>query len=196
MPKHKKQKTCDIDNLRLSAIGLVPSQQRKIREQLTKCKSKLSGGTIELGFGDTRDVTRRALRDFYADIERVATVSTSDGSDARVSYADPALLLNAVLAHNDEVYDVFQAAYDRCPCSADRPWRCIVGFDECWSGNPMAESGRKAMVLSFSFALLSLTLAASSSMWFTTCVASIGSEGHRWKVELHLRAYCPQGVLV
>ena len=170
MPPKKRRKS---GNLRMSAIGLVPSQMTKLHEQLATCKSKLSGGTIELGFDATRYDTRTALRDFYADIERVATVSTSDGSDVRVSYADPAFLLNAVLAHNDEVYDVFQAAYDRCPCSADRPWRCIVGFDECWSGNPMVEGGRKAMVLSISFlefAERDLHLLSKSCMWFTICV--------------------------
>ena len=167
----KKKLRNDDARLRLGAIGLTPSQMREVVDILSEDQSKLESGRVALGFSKRQ--MRASLALLYDSIERVITVTTRGGRDLCVSFADPASLLEAVLRHNDDVYECFATAYDRFPCTADRPWRWVFGFDECWSGNPMAESGRKSMVLSFSFrefALLSLTIAASSSMWFTTCV--------------------------
>ena len=167
----KKKLRNDDARLRLGAIGLTPSQMREVVDILSEDQSKLESGRVALGFSKRQ--MRASLALLYDSIERVITVTTRGGRDLCVSFADPASLLEAVLTHNDDVYECFATAYDRFPCTADRPWRWVFGFDECWSGNPMAESGRKSMVLSFSFrefALLSLTIAASSSMWFTTCV--------------------------
>ena len=64
----------------------------------------------------------------------------------------PNLLLTFLIAESPPMQEIMRQALRASPCSREKPWRLIVGFDEFVPGNKLQlHSSRKAMNLSFTF---------------------------------------------
>ena len=64
----------------------------------------------------------------------------------------PGLLLSRLVSESQALQAGFKDALSRHPCTPDRPWGLVVGFDEAVPGNKLAlNNSRKSMNLSFSF---------------------------------------------
>jgi hypothetical protein len=80
---------------------------------------------------------------------------------------DPNLLLARLVAESPVLQNWFQSALQQRPCSAEQPWRLLVGFDEFVPGNKLrVDNSRKCMNLSFSFVELGSALSCDLA-WFT-----------------------------
>ena len=85
--------------------------------------------------------------------------------------ADPGKLVAHSVAGSSSLAQAFERAAVQQPPSPERPWRCIVGFDEFAPGNKLkVDNRRKAMVLSFTFAELGPHALQSEWGWFTAVV--------------------------
>ena len=85
--------------------------------------------------------------------------------------ADPGKLVAYSLVGSSSLAQAFARAAMEQPPSPERPWRCIVGFDEFAPGNKLkVDNRRKAMVLSFTFAELGPHALQSEWGWFTAVV--------------------------
>ena len=154
--------------LRLSASGINANQISKIEPISAKCETR----AVREGTSDatTKQKTLSTVDGFFNKLRRSVDIELHDGSRWNFQYADPSALLSAVLQHNDAVYEVFMTAWRKWPSSQARPWGVLYGADECWSGNPLHQSGRKSFILSYSFVpfgALSKRYLAKSACWFT-----------------------------
>lgn len=85
--------------------------------------------------------------------------------------ADPGKLVAYSIVGSSSLAQAFERAVVEQPPSLQRPWRCIVGFDEFAPGNKLkVDNRRKAMVLSFTFAELGPHALQSEWGWFTAVV--------------------------
>ena len=159
-------------SLRLSAAGLDAKHIEIAVDVLRRAKSRLHDGEIDAGFMGGHHA-KNCLRKFFSPIRCSVPVTLSDGSTWDFGFANPTVLLSTVLEHNDSIFDMFRRIWEKYPSSQHAPWGVIYGFDECWTGsNPMHQSGRKCMILSYSFleiCKLDRKLLAKSSSWFTVC---------------------------
>ena len=108
-------------------------------------------------------------------VEQAGIIATrelilADGSEMVLDFADPAASLGLVLHHNADVRQVFQDTLRRFPCGPTRPWRTVWGMDECWSGNILSVTGRKAMALSYTFMEFGKKYRSREACWFTVAV--------------------------
>ena len=68
-------------------------------------------------------------------------------------FADPTLLAQYVVSRRPQLGSRWADALQKHPCSADRPWRCVVGFDEFQPGDKFCfEKAKAVMCLYFTFA--------------------------------------------
>ena len=135
--------------LRLSALGINANQISNIESILAKCETR----AVREGTSDaiTKHNTLSTVDCFFNKLRRSVDIELHDGSRWNFQYADPSALLSAVLQHNDNVYEVVMTAWRKWPSSQARPWGVLYGADECWSGNPLHQSGRNSFILSYSF---------------------------------------------
>ena len=118
----------------------------------------------------TRSMSRQGMDELFASVAETHTVQLTNGDRFELEFANPHKLLQLVLNENQSVRDVFRkAAAKRTPAQSS-PWRCLYGLDECYSGNPLHESGRKILVISWSFREFGRRVLTSSAAWFATCV--------------------------
>ena len=87
-------------------------------------------------------------------------------------FADPNRLLSLLVHESPALQDLFEQALARYPCSQERPWQLVVGFDEFIPGSKLkTHSERKAMNLSFSFIELGRDAIWHEACWVTpVCV--------------------------
>ena len=98
---------------------------------------------------------RHALFDSIAHTLRVPIVRLKVRSEWEWKLCNPALMLTRLVAESTALQHAFKEALRRHPCSQERPWGLVVGFDEHIPGNKLAlQPERKTMNLSFSFAEL------------------------------------------
>ena len=68
-------------------------------------------------------------------------------------FAEPTLLAQYVVSRRPLLASRWADALQKYPCSADRPWRCVVGFDEFQPGDKFSfEKTKAVMCLYFTFA--------------------------------------------
>ena len=84
------------------------------------------------------------------------------------TFADPALLIPLTLSKSQLLQDVYARALREHPCSSERPWGLVVGFDEFCPGDRMnaAQQGKKCMDLYFNFAELGHVALSQAATWF------------------------------
>ena len=83
----------------------------------------------------------------------VLELKSADGEDTvSIPFANPNRLLELMSSDSDGFRSVLEAAYVKHPCSRERPWSLLIGFDEYIPGNKLkVVNSRKAMNLIFSF---------------------------------------------
>jgi hypothetical protein len=121
---------------------------------------------------DIVNIGRRELNlEFYSRFNRVRDkleVPLLDGSSHSTDIVDVGLMLSALLSERPYLQDLFLEALARCPCSRDRPWGAIVGYDEFTPGDKLkVNNRRKTMVLSISFAELGPANLSLDAVWIT-----------------------------
>lgn len=88
----------------------------------------------------------------FESLKHVIRVPLLDGSFFDWHLCHPGLLLTRIVSESVALQCTFKEALHRHPCSPDRPWRLMVGFDEHIPGNKLnLQPARKSMNLSFSF---------------------------------------------
>ena len=102
---------------------------------------------------------RRALFDSLTHTLRVPIVKLKVRSEWEWKLCNPALMLTRLVSQSTALQHAFKEALRRHPCSKERPWGLVVGFDEHVPGNKLAlQPQRKSMNLSFSFVELGGTV--------------------------------------
>ena len=91
------------------------------------------------------------------------------------------------LAKNRSVGRAFATAL----AQSNPPWTLLIGCDECWAGNNLAQSGRKTQVVSFSFRQLGAVALSKSCNWFPAWVIRSTFQG---RLAGGLSALCAQYV--
>ena len=108
---------------------------------------------------DAMTQARHALFDSITNTLRVPIVKLKVRSEWEWKLCNPALMLTRLVAQSTALQHVFKEALRRRPCSQERPWGLVVGFDEHIPGNKLAlQPQRKSMHLSFSFVELGGTV--------------------------------------
>ncbi len=83
-----------------------------------------------------------------------------------VFFLDPNMALYTLLSRNPAINAIFPKCLETFP----PPWRVVWGADECYSGNPMHESGRKVLICSYSFLELQRHRLCDSAFWVTAAI--------------------------
>ena len=111
-------------------------------------------GTVGL---ESLDVSRRQLIEANAVVwngHRVVDLMplADGGGDWSWEYLSPNSWMSALVGRSPALQQAFSEALARYPCTEQRPWSLILGFDEFTPGNKLnIDNARKCMVLSFSF---------------------------------------------
>jgi len=121
------------------------------------------------------DATRRDLVDeFHSRFDAISTTIDVDLTDGAVWHwpvVEPGLLLQKLLSECPNLFAVFAQALVRTPCTKDRPWSALIGFDEFTPGNKLnIDNRRKTMVLSFTFEELGKENLWRDVVWATPVV--------------------------
>ena len=107
----------------------------------------------------------------FATMAKSLDLPLRNGGTWRWELCNPADLLFRIVSESTFLQDAFKAALRERPCSAERPWRLLVGWDEFVPGNKLAaQHSRKCMNLSFSFEELG-PLLSLDVVWFTPVIA-------------------------
>ena len=114
-------------------------------------------------------------RAYAASWEAVATSldapAAKDGSPLKWNLAKPCLLIQHVLKESPELQECYAEALRDDPCSADRPWKVVIGFDEFVPGKfQHGEQPKKMMCLYFNFLNLGQHIIAQGSSWWVPVV--------------------------
>ena len=146
---------------RLVAEGVPFQKVRKIIEIVHNAAEETREEMLTIQSRKAEHLVQRAR------IIATRKLSLEDGSEITLNFAEPAASLGLVLHHNAEVRAIFQETLRRFPCSPIRPWRIVLGMDECWSGNILNVTGRKAMALSYTFMEFDKKCKSREAFWFT-----------------------------
>ena len=164
----KKQRCSDAHRdwfQRLQAVGLSYDDATAITQLAVSNRDSLA--EFE---GVPAQAVKKIIRNCSTDqIDHMLVtthVDCHDGSEFPLQFIDPNQLVASVLNENREL----RAEFFKCMAASPMPWHLVYGLDECWSGNILAESGRKCWVLSFSFEELMPDRMSKSVFWFTPCV--------------------------
>ena len=149
---------------RLVAEGVPFSKVRKVTQIVHNVAVETREETLTV---DTRSAEHLVQR---ARIIATRKLSLATGEEITLAFAEPAASLGLVLHHNAEVRAIFQETLRRFPCSPIRPWRIVLGLDECWSGNVLNVTGRKAMALSYTFMEFEKICQSREAFWFTIAI--------------------------
>ena len=97
-------------------------------------------------------VTDVAQARFSLVSERLACPRAGGGDPVVVELCHPNQLLARILSESPTLQGWFVDALRKHPCSAEKPWSLVVGWDEHVPGNKLAlQNSRKSMNVSFSF---------------------------------------------
>ena len=165
MPKVRKDsKRADKFVVQSLGLGLTVRQVRGVH----KLARDVDAETVETAF--SKDTYKNAVGRFTKGMFVNEPLVLADGSTWTLRYADPCKLMERVLNTNDKVFAEFDQAWSRQMPTPTRPWDVIVGCDEAWCGNILHASGRKVMVLSFTFKQFSRIAVTQSWSWFTPMI--------------------------
>ncbi len=160
----KASHAADVAVLKTVAKGITAERARAVH----KVARSLDKDTLD-EVCDANTIKSSARR-FFKEIAVVESLALNDGSMWDLECADPSKLMRLVMAHNESLFDVFRKAWHAKAPNPVQPWSLIYGCDEAWSGNPLHESGRKAMILSFSFKQFGRRFVTQSACWFTPVI--------------------------
>ena len=145
----KQQRIDDGKDPAAARLQRVMSRGATSDSNLREIMGQLDGSTPSMR--QTSHV-RNAKLDSLIHILRVPIVKLKVRSEWEWKLCNPALLLTRVVAESLALQHAFKDALRRHPCSRERPWGLVVGFDEHIPGNKLAlQPQRKSMHLSFSF---------------------------------------------
>lgn len=165
MPTVRKGAKCaDRFVVQSLGLGLTARQVRRVHKLVQ------AAGAEKLEAACSDDTYRHAMQRFTKDMFVKEPLVLADGSTWTLRYADPCKLVECVLNANDEVFAQFDQAWSRQMPTPTQPWDVVVGCDEAWCGNILAASGRKVMVLSFTFKQFGRSAVTLSSSWFTPMI--------------------------
>ena len=86
-------------------------------------------------------------------------------------FADPNKLLSKYLSVSPALQRLYLNAVKKKNPTPQCPWQCIIGFDEFTPGDKFAPlSGRKVMVLSYSFLELGQSALCNDNAWITPAI--------------------------
>ena len=95
----------------------------------------------------------------------------TSGETFSLESCDPGELVQLVCLACPKLAQLYFAAHRSQPCSHDRPWRAIIGFDEFLPGNPTAgQHSKKCMCLYFNFIELGHATLVETATWFCPIV--------------------------
>ena len=95
---------------------------------------------------------RAARYDRFDPVMRTIEVETDDGGTWTWHLCQPNLLFATMVSESAPLQQLLRESLRSSPCSRDRPWNLLVGFDEFVPGNKLQlQPSRKAMNLSFTF---------------------------------------------
>ena len=100
----------------------------------------------------TCDDLRAARHERFDAVVRTIEVETDDGGTWTWPLCQPNLLFAMMASESAPFKQLIRESLIASPCSRDRPWSLLVGFDEFVPGNKLQlQPSRKAMNLSFTF---------------------------------------------
>ena len=86
------------------------------------------------------------------EVMRMIEVETEGGGQWQWPLCQPNLLFSIMVSESKPLQTLLKAAFLSSPCSRERPWSLVVGFDEFVPGNKLQlQPTRKAMNLVFTF---------------------------------------------
>jgi hypothetical protein len=149
---------------------LLPSQAREL-QRLTRDEIVSLSALISEHREDFSDrVSPRAWgADFHANFDAISCedrfpYAGKDGEFVH-EYLDPSLLVQLVLSRSPRLARRWVVALQKWPNSIDRPWHCVVGFDEYQPGDKFSfEKAKAVMCLYFNFA--EVDVVSQGSTWF------------------------------
>ena len=95
---------------------------------------------------------RAARFDRFDEVMRTIEVETDDGGTWTWPLCQPNLLFAIMASESAHFQQLIRESLRASPCSRERPWNLLVGFDEFVPGNKLQlQPSRKAMNLSFTF---------------------------------------------
>ena len=128
----------------------------------------------------TRNDLRSALYGPFRDNCIEISLALGDGEVYKFKMWKPHKQVEHLLAQNPDFEDLIDEALRLHPPTMRNPWRILVGWDEMVPGNPLSETGRKLMVLSWTFYELPNGL-SNTTAWLTPlmlrCAAMNVAEG-------------------
>ena len=149
---------------RLVAEGVPKNKVRRVTEVLDNAGAETRHEILE----SSNKIAEHLVE--HAGIIATRKLTLADGSEMFLDFVEPAASLGLVLHHNAGVRQVFQETLRRFPCGSTRPWHTVWGMDECWSGNVLSATGRKAMALSYTFKEFGKKYRSRDAFWFTVAV--------------------------
>ena len=106
--------------------------------------------------------------EYFLDVRHVEELECEDGSMWSWEFAEPNMVLAKLVSESEELTRLYSQAARMYPCTADRPWQMIVGFDEYAPGAKLKpHNNRKVMVLSFTFLELGRDALWEENCWVT-----------------------------
>ena len=88
----------------------------------------------------------------FDSVQHVIKVPLQEGGHWDWHLCHPGLLVTRIVSESAALQGAFKEALRRHPCTQERPWRLMVGFDEHIPGNKLKlQPARKSMNLSFNF---------------------------------------------
>ena len=97
---------------------------------------------------------------------------------------NPGLLVQVVTNEASKLARHYLKTHSHTPCSREKPWHIIVGFDEFNPGNATAgTNSKKTMCLYFNFMELGIDALSRAASWMCSCVLSCRMESEidgRW----------------
>ena len=116
----------------------------------------------------TSDMDRTAIYQAnFIEVKHEIDISTTSGGSFVWELIHPSLLLMKIISNSNFLQQIFGEVANTHPCTRDKPWGLVVGFDECTPGNKQKTDNRKKIMnVNFSFIELGCHL-ASEDFWFT-----------------------------
>ena len=112
------------------------------------------------GEGISPNMMTAVRLDRWNAVKDALELKAADGEGiVTIPYANPNRLLQFTSSVSDDFRKMLEAAFVRHPCSRERPWNLLIGFDEYVPGDKLkVHNSRKAMNLIFSFEELGKSL--------------------------------------
>ena len=127
----------------------------KVVTQATSCSDSELRRILQAREGSdapSARVLRAARLERLDAVMRTIEVETDDGGTWTWPLCQPNLLFATMASESAPFQQLIRESLRASPCSRERPWNLLVGFDEFVPGNKLQlQPSRKAMNLSFTF---------------------------------------------